>query len=422
MSRARGASCGPLVFGSQSLSASAFAKFKLETRAPSGDIESEANPEELMALPVRDQLKYWGASALVFCLALWFLGDVILPFVLGGAIAYFLDPVADKLEEMGFSRAIATTIITLSAVLIFVILALLVVPVMVEQAVSLFNTAPRLFSDLQNFLTERFPSLMDTDSTLRTSLIAVGETVKERGGELLQTVLSSAMSIINVVMLLVIVPVVAFYLLFDWDRMVAAIDDVLPRDHAPVIRELASDVDRTMASFIRGMGTVCLILGSYYAIALMLVGLQFGLIVGFIAGLLTFIPYLGAILGGVLAIGLALFQFWGDWVSLGLVALVFVIGQVVEGNVLTPKLVGKSIGLHPVWLIFALSVFGSLFGFVGMLVAVPVAAAIGVLTRFVLFTYKESKLYQGLEGKSSPRSKAALRAAGQATTRDEDKS
>ena len=145
-------------------------------------------------------------------MALWFLGDVILPFVLGGAIAYFLDPVADKLEKMGFSRAIATTIITLSAVLIFVILALLVVPVMVEQAVSLFNTAPRLFSDLQNFLTERFPSLMDTDSTLRTSLIAVGETVKERGGELLQTVLSSAMSIINVVMLLVIVPVVAFYL------------------------------------------------------------------------------------------------------------------------------------------------------------------------------------------------------------------
>ena len=182
MSKARGARCGPLVFGVPRPSTSAFTKFKLETRAPSGDIDSAANPEELMALPVRDQLKYWGASALVFCLALWFLGDVILPFVLGGAIAYFLDPVADKLEKMGFSLAIATTIITLSAVLIFVILALLVVPVMVEQAVSLFNTAPRLFSDLQNFLTERFPSLMDTDSTLRTSLIAVGETVKERGG------------------------------------------------------------------------------------------------------------------------------------------------------------------------------------------------------------------------------------------------
>ena len=365
-----------------------------------------------MALPVRDQLKYWGVATVGFCLALWFLGDVILPFVLGGAIAYFLDPVADRLEKMGCSRAMATTIITLAALLVFVILALLVIPAMVEQAISLFNTAPRLFADLQSFLTERFPSLMDADSTLRTSLITIGDKVQERGGELLQTVLSSAMSIINLVMLFVIVPVVAFYLLFDWDRMVAAIDDVLPRDHAPVIRRLASDVDRTMASFIRGMGTVCLILGTYYALALMLVGLQFGLIVGFVAGLLTFIPYLGAILGGVLAIGLALFQFWGDWLSLGLVAAIFVIGQVIEGNVLTPKLVGKSVGLHPVWLIFSLSVFGTLFGFVGMLVAVPVAAAIGVLTRFVIYTYKESKLYQGLEGQSS---EAAMRAAEQAT-------
>ncbi|MCV2891609.1 AI-2E family transporter [Lentibacter sp. XHP0401] len=375
-----------------------------------------------MALPVRDQLKYWGVAALAFCLALWFLGDVILPFVLGGAVAYFLDPVADRLEAMGFSRAVSTTIITLVALMLFVILALLVIPVMVEQAVSLFNTAPKLFADLQTFLTERFPSLMDNDSTLRNSLIAVGDTVKERGGELLQTVLSSAMSIINLVMLLVIVPVVAFYLLFDWDRMVAALDDVLPRDHAPVIRQLASDVDRTMASFVRGMGTVCLILGTYYAVALMLVGLQFGLIVGFIAGLLTFIPYLGAILGGVLAIGLALFQFWGDWLSLGLVAAVFVIGQVIEGNVLTPKLVGKSVGLHPVWLIFSLSVFGTLFGFVGMLVAVPVAAAIGVLTRFVIYNYKASKLYQGLEGENGGPSATAMRAAKEATALDADES
>lgn len=350
-----------------------------------------------MALPVKDQLKYWGIAAIIFCLALWYLGNVILPFVLGGAIAYFLDPVADKLEESGFSRAAATTTITLAALLIFVVLALLVIPTLIEQAVSLFNTAPQLFADLQNFLGERFPGILDEGSTLRTSLATLGQTVQERGGELLQSVLSSAMSIINVVMLFVIVPVVAFYLLYDWDRMVAAVDDLLPRDHAPVIRRLASEVDATLASFVRGMGTVCLILGTYYAIALMLVGLQFGLVVGFVAGLLTFIPYLGAIFGGALAIGLALFQFWGDWLSLGLVALIFVIGQVIEGNVLTPKLVGRSVGLHPVWLIFALSVFGTLFGFVGMLVAVPVAAAIGVFIRFISSQYRTSRLYRGLE-------------------------
>jgi len=148
---------------------------------------------------------------------------------------------------------------------------------------------------------------------------------------------------------------------------------------------------------VRGMGTVCLILGTYYAVALMLVGLQFGLVVGFVAGLVTFIPYLGALIGGALAIGLALFQFWGDWVSIGLVAGIFVLGQIVEGNLLTPKLVGNSVGLHPVWLLLALSVFGTLFGFVGLLVAVPVAAAIGVIARFATARYRESVLYKGRE-------------------------
>ena len=353
-----------------------------------------------MALPVKDQLKYWGLAAAIFLLALWWLGDVILPFVLGGAVAYFLDPVADRLEAMGASRALATGIITLVALLIFVVLLLLVVPTLINQAIDLFNIAPKVFQDFQAFLTQRFPELLDQDSTLRQSLTSLGETIQSKGGQLLQGALSSVGSLINVVMLFVIVPVVAFYLLYDWDNMVGDIDDLLPRDHAPIIRRLAREIDATLASFIRGMGTVCLILGTYYAIALMLVGLQFGLVVGAVAGLITFIPYVGALVGGLLAIGLAFFQFWGDWLSIGLVAGIFVIGQVIEGNVLTPKLVGDSVGLHPVWLIFALSVFGSLFGFVGMLVAVPVAAAIGVLMRFVLSQYKDSRLYRGLENHS----------------------
>jgi predicted PurR-regulated permease PerM len=350
-----------------------------------------------MALPVKDQIRYWGIATAAFLVILWFLGDVILPFVLGGAIAYFLDPLADRLERLGASRAVATTVITLSAVLVFVLMALLVVPLLVQQAVSLFETAPRLFQDLQAFLTEKFPSIVDQESVLRQSLISIGETIRERGGELLNTVLTSVNSLVGIVLLFVIVPVVAFYLLYDWDNMVAKVDDLLPRDHAPTIRQLAAEIDRTLASFIRGMGTVSLILGTYYAVALMLVGLQFGLIVGALAGLVTFIPYVGALVGGALAIGLALFQFWGDWVSIGLVAGIFVLGQVVEGNVLTPRLVGSSVGLHPVWLIFALSVFGSIFGFVGMLVAVPVAAVIGVLARFGIGGYKRSLLYRGID-------------------------
>lgn len=348
-----------------------------------------------MALPIRDQLKYWGIAAAVLMITLWFMGDVLLPFLLGGAIAYFLDPVADRLERLGLSRALATALITVVAVLLFVIMALLVIPTLISQTVSLFETAPQLARDLGGFLTERFPALLDETSTLRTSLDSVGAAIQERGGQLLETALSSFASVLNLIILFVIVPVVGVYLLLDWDRMVASVDKLLPRDHAPTIRQLAQEIDQTLASFIRGMGTVCLILGTYYAIALMIVGLQFGLVVGFIAGLVTFIPYLGALLGGALAIGLALFQFWGDWVSLGLVAGIFVLGQTIEGNILTPKLVGNSVGLHPVWLILALSVFGTLFGFVGMLVAVPLAAALGVIIRFAVEQYHQSLLYRG---------------------------
>jgi predicted PurR-regulated permease PerM len=350
-----------------------------------------------MALPIRDQLKYWGIAGAVALVILWFTGDILLPFLIGAAIAYFLDPVADRLEVLGLSRAMATAVITLLALLIFVLMALLVVPTLVNQAINLIEIAPELTRNFIDFLTDRFPTLLVEGSTLRTSITGIGATIQERGGELLNTALASAASLLNILLLFVIVPVVAVYLLLDWDRMVAQIDSLLPRDHAPVIRRLARDIDKTLASFIRGMGTVCLILGAYYAIALMLVGLQFGLVVGFIAGLVTFIPYLGAVLGGVLAIGLALFQFWGDWVSIGLVAAIFVLGQMLEGNFLTPKLVGNSVGLHPVWLILALSVFGSLFGFVGMLAAVPIAAALGVVARFATEQYRESVLYKGVD-------------------------
>ncbi len=349
-----------------------------------------------MALPVRDQLKYWGGAAAVLLGMLWFLGDVLLPFVLGGAVAYFLDPVADRLERLGLSRIAATALITAAGVLIFVVMALLVIPTLVQQTLQLFKIAPQAARDLAAFLTERFPSLLEEGSTLQTSLQSIGATIQSRGGEVLESLANSAAGLLNIVLLFVIVPVVAVYMLLDWDNMVARIDGLLPRDHAPIIRKLAGEIDATIASFIRGMGTVCLILGTYYATALMLVGLQFGLVVGFVAGLVTFIPYLGALIGGILAIGLAFFQFWGEWHLIAIVAGIFVAGQVVEGNILTPNLVGNSVGLHPVWLLLALSVFGTLFGFVGMLIAVPLAASLGVITRFFVDQYTSSRLYKGL--------------------------
>lgn len=354
-----------------------------------------------MALPVRAQVTYWGIAAAVFLVVLWFLGDVLLPFLVGGAIAYFLDPLADRLERVGLSRAAATATITLLMVLIFVLLVLAVIPTLVQQAAALVNAAPEIAKNLQTFLTERFPELTDETSILRKTLADIAAFIQSKGADLAQGIISSAMSVVSAVIFIVVVPVVAFYMLLDWDRMVARVDALLPLDHAPVVRRLAGEIDRVLAGFVRGQLSVCLVLGTYYSVALMLAGLDFGLLVGAIAGAITFIPYVGAIVGGVLAIGLALFQFWGDWVSIGVIAAIFAAGQFVEGNILTPKLVGQSVGLHPIWLLLALSAFGSVFGFVGMLVAVPVAAAIGVLTRFGAERYQQSMLYRGVTGQSA---------------------
>lgn len=351
-----------------------------------------------MALPTSYQVRYWGIAALVFFLVIWALGDVLLPFIVGGAIAYFLDPVADRLERMGLSRVAATTIISLVALLLVVLLVLAVIPTLVNQLTALINAAPDIAKRLQGFLLDRFPELADSTSTIRQTLSEIGMAIQARGAELAQGVLSSALGVISIVLFIVVVPVVAFYLLLDWDDMVAKIDSMLPLDHAPTIRRLAREVNAVLAGFVRGQVSVCLALGTFYAVALMAAGLQFGLIVGAIAGAITFIPYVGSLVGGALAIGLALFQFWGDWLQIGIIAAIFAVGQFVEGNILTPRLVGKSVGLHPVWLLFALSAFGTVFGFVGMLIAVPVAASIGVLTRFAIEQYRASLLYQGKTG------------------------
>ena len=345
-------------------------------------------------MPIHTQGRYWGIAALLFFVALWYLGSVMLPFLIGGALAYFLDPVADRIERWGLSRAAATSLITLGALLILVLLVLAVIPVLVQQLSALINAAPAIASRLQAFVVNRFPELTDSTSVMRQTLAEIATAIQARGGEFAQTLVASVLSVVSWLLFIIVVPVVAFYLLLDWDHMVARIDALLPRDHAPVIRRLAHEVDTVLAGFVRGQVTVCLTLAAYYATVLMLAGLQFGLIVGAIAGALTVIPYLGALTGAALALGLAFYQFWGNWVQIGIVAAVFGIGQFLEGNVLTPRLVGKSIGLHPVWLLFALSTFGAVFGLVGMLVAVPVSAALGVFARFGIARYSESQLYK----------------------------
>ena len=364
-------------------------------------LENEQQEEvvkPLLPVSIRRQVIFWLLSLIVFLILLIVLRSVLLPFLAGMALAYFLDPVADKLEEMGASRALATSLILLVFLFIFIIGLLLIVPVLSNQFAGLVQRLPGYVASLQSLIanSDLLQRVIGEDGThVRENL----DSVMEQGAGWLSTLLSSiwnsGKALVDVLALLVITPIVAFYMLLDWDRMVAKVDNWLPLDHKPTIRQLAKDMDGAIAGFVRGQGSVCLMLGIFYAVALTVVGLNFGLLIGMIAGLISFIPFVGSVVGFVLAVGVALVQFWPEYWMILLVGGIFAVGQFVEGNFLQPNLVGKSVGLHPVWLMFALSAFGALFGFTGLLIAVPAAAAVGVLVRFALDRYLQSGLYRG---------------------------
>ena len=345
------------------------------------------------------QAKVWGVALVVFVALLVLLKGILLPFVAGMAIAYLLDPVCDRLEAMGVSRTIATTIVTAIFALAVVLLLLLIVPLVIQQVIAFLSTLPDFISRTQDRL---LPFYMELQQQFDLpDVTELGEIARTRIGTalawlvgLLEGLITQGLAIANLLSLIFITPVVAFYLLRDWDRLVARVDDLLPRDHAEVMRQLAKQANESLAGFARGQSMVCVLLGAFYAVALVLVGLPFGAIVGLVAGLLTFIPYVGCLTGFVVSMAIAVGQF-DNWGSIALVAIIFVVGQVIEGNFLTPKLVGDRVGLHPVWIIFALLAGGALFGFLGLLLAVPVAALIGVLVRFSIAQYRASKLYLG---------------------------
>lgn len=349
------------------------------------------------------QALIWAIVAIVFVVLLQVLSSIMLPFVAGMAIAYFLDPIADRLEDMGLSRMAATSVISIVGLLVFMLALLLLLPVLQDQIVKFIERAPgyieqirQIFDRVMNGRLAQFIAGFDTDA--RTALTDIAKSAVGWAAEVFQRAISGGLAFVSFMSLVFVTPVVAFYLLLDWDRMLERMDSWLPRDHADTIRRLVGEMDSMLSGFVRGQVTVCMVLGTFYATALSLIGLDFGLFVGLVAGLVSFIPFVGAIVGLVLSIGLALVQFWPDPLMIGAVAAVFFIGQAIEGNVLTPWLVGSRVQLHPVWVIFALFAFGTLFGFVGVLLALPLAAMIGVLTRFGLGEYLKSDLYKGNHG------------------------
>jgi predicted PurR-regulated permease PerM len=355
-------------------------------------------PSEGEGIALR-QVYFWLATLAVVVLALWLLSPILLPFVAGLAIAYLLTPLTDRFERLGVNRLAAALIIITVVVLALVYMILLVVPILGAQLTSFIVAIPGYVSKLQTLLS-------DQNRPWVQKLLGAGFNPDKSISDLvtqgvswlttfLQSLWSGGRALVSVFSLVVITPVVAFYLIYDWHHMISTVDGWVPRHQRVTVHELAREIDNAIAGFVRGQTAVCLILGSFYALALTVTGLNFGLLIGLISGLITFIPYVGSMTGLVLGLGVAIAQFWPEWTPVVTVLGIFLFGQFLEGYLLAPKLVGENVGLHPVWVIFALLAFGYLFGFVGLLVAVPLAATIGVLTRFALRRYLQSSLYTG---------------------------
>ena len=350
-------------------------------------------------MEARSRALTWLVAAAATVFVLYQLRDVLLPFAAGFAVAYVLDPLVNRLSRLKLGRGIAAALALILFFFVGLGLLLMIAPVLKAQIATFAQRLPVYIERLRAALDPLFELIKSQagEKDLKELSALLGSHAGEALGWLgtvLAGLLSGGAAIANLLSLLFITPVVAFYLLRDWPGIVAWIDQRLPRTEAATIRSQFAEIDRTLAGFARGQALVCLALAAFYAAGLTAAGLDFGLLVGVFAGLASFIPIVGALGGGVLAIGLA----WIQFASLGpvaLVALVFVVGQVLEGNVLTPKLVGDRVGLHPVWVIFALMASGASFGFLGLLLAVPVAAAIGVLVRFAVERYLASPFYRG---------------------------
>jgi len=338
----------------------------------------------------------WLAAFAAFIAFVLLFESILLPFLVGLAVAYLLDPVCDRLEKVGCSRTLATSLVTAGFFLIVFLALALLLPILYKQILQFAAQLPDLVARIETKARPLLESIADLKASgagnlhevLKDSLGSAAKMLGRVGSRVVSGIGAAA----NLVALMIVTPVVAFYLLRDWDRLVRAVDDWLPRAHAETIREQFRLIDETLAGFLRGQFSVCLLLGVFYAVGLTALSLPFGAVVGLATGLISFIPYVGMLSGFAVGLGLAIANF-DNPVDIGLVVAVFLVGQVIEGNFLTPKLVGDRVNLHAVWILFALMGGAALFGFVGILLAVPVAAVLGVMVRFALKQYLASPLY-----------------------------
>ena len=343
------------------------------------------------------RLLFWLAVIVLAIVALGLLQSILLPFVAGIIIAFVLAPAVARLERLGIRRSLASFAVLAAFLIGVAAIFVLLAPLIQSQIVTLIGKVPALVTFLQDqlgramdLLQQQLPA--DQMAKLRDMVgTKLGEALAWLAS-LFQGLITSSFAILNIVSLVIVTPIVTFLLLRDWDKIVAQIDTYLPRQTLGTVREQARIVSDTLVGFIHGQALVCLILAIYYGATLSVAGLASGLGLGLLIGVLAIIPILGGATGFVLALGLAASQY-GTWREIIIVCIIFAVGQGVESNFLTPKLVGDRINLHPVWVMFALFAGATLFGLVGILLAVPAAAVIGVLVRFALMRYRRSAVY-----------------------------
>jgi len=344
--------------------------------------------------------QFWGLVAVGFVAFLWLFNGILAPFIVGFAVAYLLNPIVMKLQAKSIPRWLSALVILGIFFLVLIIGLLIAVPILIREMVEFIKLLPTAFAWGQNWLSETLPMIEIPNSfedvkEMDTSAISdkMGS-VLQFGKNVLGNIFAGGMAVLGFISFIALMPIVAFYLLIDWARLGEKINSLLPKKNAKNIQAMLHDIDQSLAGFIRGQLTVCFLLGSFYAIALSLLGLQYGFFVGVAAGLLSIIPYVGSIFGLFASVGLAFYQF-GGWEYPLAAFVIFIAGQLVEGNYLTPKLVGESVGLHPLWVIFALMAGGTLLGLTGMIIAVPVAAILAIFVRYGVAHYKQSAYYKG---------------------------
>lgn len=362
-------------------------------------------------------IAFWFGAAVLLFVVLWLCWAILPPFIIALAIGYFLDPIASRLQSFGLSRLIATLVIMAAFILIAALVGVLVVPILGHQLAGFIKQLPDIIDKLTGLVNsaanwlgsgyvapvlQRFGLSPTHAAEAGTSTTGLLGDAARTAASFLNSVIDRGLAVISIVSLLIVVPVVAFYMLLDWNLMIAAIDNLIPLRHRDTAHQLGHEIDVAIAGFLRGQSLVCLFLGTWYSLGLTVVGLNFGLLIGITAGFLSFIPYVGSLTALVISAIVALVQGWPHWHLFFFAMGVVLFGQFLEGNILSPKLVGDKVGVHPVWLIFAFLAFGNLMGFIGLLIAVPLAAATAVLLRFAIRRYRASEFYLGMPAWLAP--------------------